>query len=122
MAHPDRSGPDPSQETLLEIAAKRNLLRTQIDREKELEAEEAEVLVGRIGESILWSVSLTMLHFTLDVLAMNQYAIDINWSKVVKRASQAFPGTFLHLLPKYRHALTCATSDPHSFLHLPSPR
>ena len=90
LAHPDRSGPDPSQETLLEIAEKRGLLKAQQDTEEGLD-ESGEPLVGRLGESILWSISLTMLHFTLDVLVANQYAVAIKWPALFARTAQAFP-------------------------------
>lgn len=86
LAQPDRSGPDPSQQTLLDIAARRGVL-------KEAEEEE-EPLVGRVGESILWSVSLAMLHFTLDVLVSHQYAVDVEWPKITVRGLQALPGEF----------------------------
>ena len=90
LAHPDRSGPDPSQETLLEIAEKRGLLKAQQAAEEGLD-ESGEPLVGRLGESILWSISLTMLHFTLDVLVANQYAVAIKWPALFARTAQAFP-------------------------------
>jgi hypothetical protein len=87
LKQPDRSGPDPSQATLFDIAEKRGLL-------KEEDAAEEEVLVGRLGESILWSFSITMLHFTLDVLVTHQYAQAISWTAIWMRAVQAFPGMF----------------------------
>jgi hypothetical protein len=90
LAHPDRSGPDPSQETLLDIAEKRGLLKAQQAAEEGLD-ESGEPLVGRLGESILWSISLTMLHFTLDVLVANQYAVAIKWPALIARTAQAFP-------------------------------
>lgn len=90
LAHPDRSGPDPSQETLLEIAEKRGLLKAQQEAEGGLD-ESGDPLVGRLGESILWSISLTMLHFTLDVLVANQYAVAIKWPALFARTAQAFP-------------------------------
>ncbi|KAH8780553.1 hypothetical protein BGZ57DRAFT_24392 [Hyaloscypha finlandica] len=90
LAQPDRSGPDPSQETLLEIAEKRGLLKAQQAAEEGLD-ESGEPLVGRLGESLLWSTSLTMLHFTLDVLVANQYAVAIKWPALVARTAQAFP-------------------------------
>jgi hypothetical protein len=90
LAHPDRSGLDPSQETLLEVAEKRGLLKAQQAAEEGLD-ESGEPLVGRLGESILWSISLTMLHFTLDVLVANQYAVAIKWPALFARTAQAFP-------------------------------
>lgn len=96
LKHADRSGPDPSRETLLDLAEKRGLLNIP-DEEKEDRTgldENGEPLIGRLGESILWSISLTMLHFTLDVLVAHQYAVDIKWSHIITRTAQAFPGTF----------------------------
>jgi hypothetical protein len=90
LAHPDRSGPDPSRETLLDIAEKRGLLKAQQAAEEGLD-DSGEPLVGRLGESILWSISLTMLHFTLDVLVANQYAVAIKWPVLIARTAQAFP-------------------------------
>lgn len=94
LKHPDRSGPDPSQETLLDLAAKRGLLNTP-EGEEEISNngldENGEPLVGRVGESILWSISLTMLHFTLDVLVAHQYAVEIRWPNLLNRMMQAFP-------------------------------
>jgi hypothetical protein len=90
LARPDRSGPDPSQETLLEIAEKRGLLKAQQAAEDGLD-ESGEPLVGRLGESILWSISLTMLHFTLDVLVAHQYAVEVKWPALISRGAQAFP-------------------------------
>lgn len=90
LAQPNRSGPDPSQETLLEIAEQRGLLKAQQAAEEGLD-ESGEPLVGRLGESLLWSISLTMLHFTLDVLVANQYAVAIKWPALVARTAQAFP-------------------------------
>ena len=93
LKQPDRSGPDPSQQTLLDLAEQRGLLKTQPgEKADDLELADDEPLVGRLGDSILWSLSLTMLHFTLDVLVSHQYAIEIEWPMVVKRAAQAFPG------------------------------
>lgn len=90
LKQPDRSIPDPSRQTLLDLAEQRGLLKQQ-DQEEDDE-EDGEPPVGRLGESILWSLSLTMLHFTLDVLVSNQYAMEIVWRDLVIRAAQAFPG------------------------------
>ncbi|PQE07339.1 deacetylase protein [Rutstroemia sp. NJR-2017a WRK4] len=92
LTQPDRSGPDPSVETLLEIAQKRGLAKAQRDRQAELDAEGEEILIGRLGDSILWTISLTMLHLTLDVLVTHQYAVDLVWKDIFWRTAQAFPG------------------------------
>ncbi|RDL39771.1 uncharacterized protein BP5553_04111 [Venustampulla echinocandica] len=81
LKQPDRSGPDPSQETLLDMAQKRGLLDIPQGNVKggsgAGEANE-EPLIGRLGESMLWSTSLTMVHFTLDVMVAHQYAVEIS--------------------------------------------
>jgi len=94
LQQPDRSGPDPSHKTLIDLAEERSLF-AQADainvKTTENDDEDGEALVGRLGESILWSLSLAMLHFTLDVLVCHQYAIDISWPEIISRAAQAFP-------------------------------
>lgn len=97
LSLPDKSGP--SQATLLDIAEQRGLLKTydgktdtaQLGSRIRPEKDE-EPLVGRIGESVMWSISLTMLHFTMDVLVSHQYAVEIVWRDLVWRSLQAFPG------------------------------
>ncbi|KAK3990148.1 hypothetical protein QBC44DRAFT_72038 [Cladorrhinum sp. PSN332] len=45
----------------------------------------------RILETLLWTVCLSMLHFTLDTLVHHQYSADrIDWPKIWARAIQAF--------------------------------
>jgi hypothetical protein len=88
LKQPDRSGP--SDETLLGFAEKAGIL--DVPQQKGKAADE-EPLIGRLGESLLWSVSLTMLHFTLDVLVMNQYAVQLDWNKLFQKTIQALPGS-----------------------------
>ncbi|KAF4627823.1 hypothetical protein G7Y89_g10328 [Cudoniella acicularis] len=90
LKQPDRSGPDPSEATLLDFAQQRGLL--DIPQKGDGTGEEEEPIPGRLAEAILWSVSLTMLHFTLDVFVSHQYAVKVDWEKIVYRAFQAFPG------------------------------
>lgn len=97
LAQPDRSLPDPSEETLLSIAEQRGLLK--IPRE-DGSGNDDEPPTGRLADAILWSITLTMLHFTLDVLVTHQYAVEISWPVIIKRAAQAFPGI---ALPKTIH-------------------
>ncbi|KAG0649057.1 hypothetical protein D0Z07_5067 [Hyphodiscus hymeniophilus] len=101
LKHPDRSGPDPSQQTLLDLAEQRGLLKTppgeKVDNGS---SDDDEPLIGRLGDSTLWSLSLTMLHFTLDVLVSHQYAMELEWPAIMTRAAQAFPGTDF---PSYSH-------------------
>ena len=103
LKHPDRTRTGPSQRTLLELAEQHGLLKTQLgEKVGILESDEAQPQVGRLGESILWSLSLMMLHFTLDVLVSHQYAMQIEWSSITTRAAQALPSMSLGS-PSSRH-------------------
>ncbi|APA11357.1 hypothetical protein SS1G_11607 [Sclerotinia sclerotiorum 1980 UF-70] len=115
LKQPDRSGPDPSLETLLDIAAKRNLSEAQRQRQAEIDAENEEILIGRLGESILWAISLTMLHFTLDVLVTHQYAEEIIWKGVISRTLQSCPVIWLLFYAFHPHA-----EPSHLFPRLPA--
>lgn len=117
LKQPDRSASDPSRQTLLDLAEQRGLLKLQ---GQDGESEDDEPPVGRLGESILWSLSLTMLHFTLDVLVSNQYAIEIVWRDLVVRAAQAFPGKPLSYQPSLPTPTNCPDSHPLPLLFLPS--
>ncbi|CAK7222078.1 hypothetical protein SCUCBS95973_004719 [Sporothrix curviconia] len=61
----------------------------------------------RILDTTLWCVSIAMLHFTLDVLVQNQYAIEIEWPVIVRRSLQALGVFSLLFYNLHRHA-----SDP----------
>lgn len=111
MKQPDRSGP--SEKTLLDLAQQQGLFAKAKQREDTLRgnaspaATEAEddseplpPIVERIFETLLWTVSLSTLHFTLDVLVQNQYAADISWPKIITRAGQAFLGGFAPISPR----------------------
>ncbi|KIH87711.1 hypothetical protein SPBR_05284 [Sporothrix brasiliensis 5110] len=69
----------------------------------------------RILDTILWCVSLTMLHFTLDVLVQNQYAVEIEWHVVITRALQALGVFSLIFYNLHRHP-----SDPRLLPGLPT--
>ena len=117
LTQPDRSGP--TEKTLLEIAQARGLFDQAKKREQEIgkkavpvriprqrkdgddsgEDDEDDDEVGlppgaeRVLETLLWSVSLSMLHVTLDVLVHQQYSVDkIVWPSVVTRFGQALLG------------------------------
>ena len=104
LAHPDKSGPDPSRQTLLNLAAERGLLDPEIQKRKTAklpdgavrikEEDEEDFSMGRFGESVLWSSSLAMLYFTFDVLTQNQYAEEISFPRVAAQSLQAFVGEF----------------------------
>lgn len=119
LKQPDRSGPDPSMETLLQIAEKRNLSEAQRQRQAELDGENAEILIGRLGESLLWTISLVTLHFTLDVLVTHQYAEEIVWKNIILRTSQASPGKF-YILSKYTRRVADSNSHLASLLRFSS--
>ena len=118
LKQPDRSGPDPSAETLLAIAEQRGLLKIP-QEEDEFRENEDEPPTGRLADSILWSISLTMLHFTLDVLVSHQYAVAISWPVMFKRAAQAFPGE--PPTSQYIHHLLTNYSYPAPLLFFPPP-
>ncbi|KAK7717702.1 hypothetical protein SLS64_003197 [Diaporthe eres] len=105
LKQPDRSGP--TDKTLFDIAQERNLFKQAAAKERknkrqhgegaeeddgeEEEEEEEGIPPGaeRILETLLYTVSLTMLHLTLDVLVQQQYAIEIEWFKIIQRDLQA---------------------------------
>ncbi|RFU31768.1 hypothetical protein B7463_g4567, partial [Scytalidium lignicola] len=104
LAQPDRST-DPSRETLLELAEKHGLFKVNDDGpgkkngSQDRPVSEEEVTIGRLAESILWSISLTMLHFTVDFLVHHQYAMSLSWSNLATRSVQAFPSNELPVSP-----------------------
>ncbi len=54
--------------------------------------------IGPVGNAIFWTVSLTMVHFTLDVLVYNQYRQEIEWKEIWQRTFLIMPVLFLLLL------------------------
>ncbi|KAB8296750.1 hypothetical protein EYC80_002167 [Monilinia laxa] len=122
LKQPDRSGPDPSMETLLQIAEKRNLSEAQRQRQAELDGENAEILIGRLGESLLWTISLVALHFTLDVLVTHQYAEEIVWINIIWRTVQASPVIWLifyafHPHPEPSHLFPRLPAKAQPYIH-----
>ncbi|KAK4149136.1 hypothetical protein C8A00DRAFT_19142 [Chaetomidium leptoderma] len=113
LKQPDRS--DPTEKTLLQLADERGLFEQAKKREDEIgkkaapsriprppkydddgddDDDDDEVGlppgVERVFETLLWSVSLAMLHVTLDVLVQHQYSVDrILWPKIWMRFGQA---------------------------------
>lgn len=101
MRHPDRSGP--KGKTLLDIAAERNLLNEKPAAEDIIEtnisalndsAEDADPL-GPLGNAIFLTITLSMLHFTLDVLVYHQYRQSIEWNEIFKRTAMVVPQLLL---------------------------
>lgn len=97
VSQPDRSGP--REKTLFEIAEERGILNSETYRTKSgkipknavpIRKPVADEDISRLGNSILWSTSMAMLHFTFDVLTSHQYAEKIIWLDLFTRAFQAF--------------------------------
>ncbi|UNI17214.1 hypothetical protein JDV02_003582 [Purpureocillium takamizusanense] len=114
LRQPDRNAP--TEKTLLDFASERNLFEQAARRERQLAREkqrsegvaadddddddsdaddddEAATLspgAERFLESMLWTVSLAMLHFTFDVLVQHQYGTHISWPDVCIRAGTAW--------------------------------
>ncbi|GAB1320878.1 hypothetical protein MFIFM68171_11088 [Madurella fahalii] len=103
---PDRSGP--TEKTLLQLAEERGLfdqaqkrqdaIRTKAPRRPIPHPTENEddggadlpPVIERVLETLLWAMSLAMLHFTLDVLVQHQFSVNrVVWPKVWMRAAQA---------------------------------
>jgi hypothetical protein len=105
LKQPDRSGP--KGKTLYELAA---------ERQAELEAEgfyaknpapksrdegdnaqfwSDDDPIGPFGESVVYSVSLAMLHFTLDVMVFHQYRQDIEWREIFVKTGTMLPALFI---------------------------
>ncbi|KAI5919314.1 hypothetical protein F4810DRAFT_512913 [Camillea tinctor] len=114
LAQPDRSGP--TEATLLQFAQERELFEKadkkqrknrRSDGSEDERDEEGATLspkAERIMEAILWTVSLAMLHFTLDVLVQHQYAVVISWPQIVRRSIQALAVFFLLFYTLHPHA------------------
>ncbi|KAI4592457.1 hypothetical protein KJ359_011154 [Pestalotiopsis sp. 9143b] len=118
LALPDRSAP--SNKTLLELAQERQLFEQadvrqrkldgkpparapqhgaddeDADEEDEDEEEEGSAELSssaeRMLDVLLWAISLSMLHFTLDVLVQHQYAVRISWVQIISRTATAIFG------------------------------
>ncbi|KAF1957981.1 hypothetical protein CC80DRAFT_37850 [Byssothecium circinans] len=92
LQHPDRSGP--KGKTLFELAEERQReLNKELGREQPEEgdtATEGESL-GPLGDAILYSMTMAMLHLTFDVLVYSQYREAIIWDEIIKRAASALP-------------------------------
>ncbi|KAH8600038.1 hypothetical protein B0O99DRAFT_503687 [Bisporella sp. PMI_857] len=98
----DRSGPDPSQQTLVELAEQRSLFK-KAEAHNGTGSDDGEALIGRFSEAVLWSFSLSMLHATLDVLVTHQYAVEIVWQDIISRTVQAFPIVLLLFYSLHPH-------------------
>ncbi|KAM0431014.1 hypothetical protein ACHAPT_005651 [Fusarium lateritium] len=104
FAQPDRSGP--SEKTLLDFAKQRDLFAEADRRQRQVDNDDPALPPGaeRVLETLLWTVSLAMLHFTFDVLVQRQYGIEVLWHQIVQRTLVAwllFVGLFYVLHPHY---------------------
>ncbi|KAI9709592.1 MAG: hypothetical protein M1820_003352 [Bogoriella megaspora] len=93
LAYPDTSGP--KGKTLLDIAAERHPGLVNEDTETETItinafAEEEDPL-GAFGQALFLASTLSMLHFTLDVLVYHQYRQNIEWLEITKRTAIVLP-------------------------------
>lgn len=110
LRQPDRSGP--TEKTLLQIAEDQNLFNLAAKQQRKNKgsaqsgggniadnAEDGETglssAADRLMDTLLYAVCLAMLHFTLDFLVQHQYAMEIEYREIVKRAFQAFMGSSL---------------------------
>ncbi|KZF26684.1 hypothetical protein L228DRAFT_16810 [Xylona heveae TC161] len=48
--------------------------------------------IGRFGQAVFFAITMTMVHFTLDVLIHQQYRQDIVWPEIWERTLTAAPG------------------------------
>ena len=132
LAQPSRDGP--KHKTLYEIAAERQaeLSKGQpftskppdIDNSKESTfvtttinpdgslsdiPEPIDEPIGPVGQAVFFALTLTMLHFTLDVLVHQQYrqAETIEWSMIVQRTLVTFPilGALVYALKARANAI-----------------
>lgn len=112
LKQPDRSGP--TDKTLFDIADERNLFKQAAAKERQNKRQNGEAAeedddedeglppgAERILETLLYSVSLAMLHLTLDVLVQQQYAMDMEWFKVIQRALQGLMGMLFLQTPNH---------------------
>ncbi|KAK8022099.1 hypothetical protein PG993_012866 [Apiospora rasikravindrae] len=128
LSHPDKSGP--TEKTLLDWASERKLFDEADARQRTLGGKKGAagpttaepVYVGkekappaaaavltttadRVLEAILWSVSLCTLHFTLDVLVQQQYAVELEWHTIITRTLRALLGESYYQSPRALHPL-----------------
>jgi len=104
MRQPDRSGP--KGKTLFELAEERQALlnkgRPFDDKhaDGQVRDEDGNVLddsapIGPVGDAIFFTLTLAMLHFTLDVLVYHQYAQAVEWPPIFKRTLTMLPVLFV---------------------------
>lgn len=109
LRRPDRSGP--TEKTLLQLAEDRNLFdmadkqqrknkgpkESQVADDDERNNRENDAgglssAADRVMDTLLYAVCLAMLHFTLDYLVQQQYAMEMDYRKLTERTVQALMG------------------------------
>lgn len=104
MAQPDRSGP--KGKTLYELAEERQALLAKgqpflqkhddgLVRDEEGNVLDSDAPIGPVGEAFFYTSTLSMLHFTLDVLVYNQYRQEIEWPPIFRRTGTILPILFM---------------------------
>ncbi len=100
LAQPDRTGP--KAKTLLQLAEERGALLSQGTPFKKLhviEEDESgppkEETSSPFAEAVLYSISLSMLNFTLNVLVYHQYMQSVEWPEIYKRVISMLPVLFV---------------------------
>ncbi|KAI9827772.1 MAG: hypothetical protein M1832_004261 [Thelocarpon impressellum] len=95
LSHPDRSAPrDGKAKTLYDLAAEREQLLsngTPFSVADGKDDEDDDEPLGPLAACFFLAVSLTMFHFTLDVLVHNQYRQSIEWGMIAPRTLKTFP-------------------------------
>jgi hypothetical protein len=54
--------------------------------------------IGPIGNAVFWAITLSMVHFTLDVLVYSQYRQEMEWVPIMRRTFFILPVLFLLLV------------------------
>lgn len=110
MAHPDRS--KPQTKTMMDLYDDKKSLIDQGQpfdpkyEDNKVRDEGGNILeaglggpddepIGPLGNAVFWSLTLSMIHFTLDVLVYNQYHQDILWREIFQRTGVILPILFL---------------------------
>jgi hypothetical protein len=103
LAHPDRSGP--KAKTLYDLAAERqaeleksgfykNEPKSTESTSQFISSEEDDEPIGPLGEALVYTISLAMVHFTLDVLVFHQYRQEVLWDEIFYKTLKMAPGLY----------------------------
>ncbi|CAH0036807.1 unnamed protein product [Clonostachys solani] len=119
LKQPDRSGP--SDKTLLDLAQGKDLFSQAEERRKELAKERGEVVeerraeddeeernvlspgADRFMEAMLYTVSLSTLHLTFDILVQKQYGKEMDYRDVAIRTARAWVVFLILFWPLHPH-------------------